>query len=280
MDSYWIFLAAAGGLSSNLFNFLSRYVLRENGDATSWAWFYETLRLPFFLIIAIFNFYIEINHQSLLILLSLGVTEFISVYFYMKMHQYSELSISTILSRTRLIWIPIIAFLFIGEHLKPLDYMGILLLFLGVSVAVSPHKLFIDKGAVYANLAAFFIAINVILLKLATPYASPAVILFLYSLPSAVLFPLLMKNSRERILASSRQKILPKVIAMIASAGAGYFLILALKTGDVSKVNAVYQGMMITGVIAGIVILKERKDILKKLVGTALALGGVILVTA
>lgn len=214
-----------------------------------------------------------------MLLLAVGITEFISVYLYMKMHQYSQLSISTILSRTRLIWIPIIAYLFIGENLKPSEYFGILLLFAGVSVTVAPHKFFIDKGAIYANLAAFVIAINVILLKLVTPYASPSVILFSYSLPSVILFPLLMKNPKKRLLASSKKKLLPKIVATLASMGASYFLILALKTGDVSKVNAIYQGMMVTGVLAGIILLKEKEDIAKKIVGTAVTLAGVFLLT-
>lgn len=279
METSWIIFAALGGISSNLFNFLSRYVLREKDDSTSWAWFYETLRLPLFFTIALFDFYIQLNLISVMLLLAVGITEFISVYLYMKMHQYSQLSISTILSRTRLIWIPIIAYLFIGENLKLSEYLGILLLFAGVSVTVAPHKFFIDKGALYANLAAFVIAINVTLLKSVTPYASPSVILFSYSLPSVFLFPLLMKNSKKRLLESSKKNILPKITATLASMGAGYFLILALKTGDVSKVNAIYQGMMITGVVAGIILLKEREDIIKKILGTAVTLAGVFLLT-
>lgn len=279
MIQQWVFLAALGGLSSNLFNFLSRYVLKNKGDSTSWAWFYETLRLPLFLLIAIFDFRLEVSLTSLILMFTLGITEFVSVYLYMKMHALSELSVSTILSRTRLIWIPLIAFFFLGENLKLFDYLGILLLFIGVSVTTAPHKWFIDKGAIYANLAAFVIAINVILLKLAAPFASPAVILFFYSLPSTILFPFLMKDSRKRLLESGKKNLVPKIIATLASIGASYFFVLALNTGEVSKVNAIYQGMMVTGVLAGIILLKERKDILKKVLGTILALSGVLLVT-
>jgi len=40
-----------------------------------------------------------------------------------------------------------------------------------------------------------------------------------------------------------------------------------------------YQGMMVLSVLGGIILLKERKDILKKLVGTAVTIVGVILLT-
>lgn len=276
MVPQWVLLAALGGLSSNLFNFLSRYVLREKGDGTSWAWFYELLRVIFILPIMLFDFHLTFDVRTLILLALLGITEFVSVFLYMKMHEYSHLSISTILSRTRLIFIPVIAFVFLGESLQPLEYVGIILLFLGVSVAVAPNKLFIDKGAVYANLAAVVIAINVVLLKVTAPVASGSVILFFYSLPSVFLFPLFMKNPRMRLLEHSKESVFPKIIAALASLFAGYFLILALKSGDVSKVNAIYQAMMVTGVVAGIIILKERKDILRKLIGTGLAIAGIL----
>ena len=279
MVQQWVLFAALGGLSSNLFNFLSRYLLREKGDATAWAWFYECLRAIFFLVAILFDFRLQVSLYSFIVLLLLGLTEFASVYLYMKMHQCSHLSISTILSRTRVIWIPLIAFLFFGEQLKLLDYIGIVLLFVGVSVTVAPHKLFIDKGAIYANLAAFVIAINVILLKMATPIASGSVILFAYSLPAVFLFPLLMKDPKRRFVESSKNNVPVKLLATAGSIVAGYLLVAALAVGDASRVNAIYQGMMVTGVLVGIIILKERKDIVKKLIGTALALAGVILVT-
>lgn len=275
----WVILAGLGGIFSNLFNFISRYVLKDEDEATSWAWLYETIRVPLFLLLALFDFRLKTDPKSLILLFFLGLTEFISVYLYMKMHAFSHLSISTIISRTRLIWIPLIAFLFLGETLRPLEYLGILVLFIGVSVTVTPQKFLVDKGAIYANLAAIVIAINVVLLKLGADIASPSVLLFFYSLPSVILFPIFMKNAKERLIENSKKNFIPKLIGVLASMGAGYFLVVALKMGDVSKVNAIYQGMMVTSVLAGIIILKEREDILKKTIGTFLTIIGVILLT-
>lgn len=275
----WVILAALGGIASNIFNFLSRYLLRKNGDPTSWAWTYEFLRLPVFIVMAFFDYSLTINLTSIILLLGVGLTEFISVYLYMKMHAYSQLSISTIVSRTRLIWIPIIAFLFFGEKLAISEYLGIVLLFVGMSFAVAPNRFFIDKGAIYANLAAFVIAIGTILLKLATSYASVSVILVCFSLPSVLLFPLLMKNAKIRLLGKFEKNFLIKAVATLASAVATTLLIAALKIGDVSKVNAIYQAMMVTGVVAGIILLKERENILKKLIGTALAVTAIFFLT-
>ena len=193
------------------------------------------------------------------------------------MHKFSHLSISTIISRTRLIWIPIIVFVVFAEKLKLTEYLGIAVLFLGLSIVVSPHKLFIDKGAIYANLAAFAIAINTIIFKLAIPYASSSLILVAFSLPSVILFPILMKNAKKRIFTESKKNLPIKLIRIFGNVASSYLLVWALQGGDVSRVNAIYQGMLIFSVLAGIIVLKERKDILRKLLGTAVTIIGVVL---
>lgn len=277
MISQWVLLAILAGLASNGYNFLNRFVLKEKGDATSWAWFFETARLFIFVFLAFFDFRVELSLYSFMLLLGLGLTEFISVFLYMKMHAYSHLSVSTILSRTRLIWIPILVFLFLQQTLRPSEYIGIVILFIGISIVVAPHKFFIDKGAMYANGAAFFIAVNTIILKLLVPYASSSVIMIAMCLPSAILFPTLMKNSTQRLLVSAKEHFQWKIVAVVISIIASYLLVFALRTGDVSKVNAIYQSMMVFSVLGGIIFLKEREDIVKKCIGVALTIIGAIL---
>lgn len=275
----WIILAALAGLGSNIINFFSRYIVKDDGDATAWAWTFEFLRLIIFIPFLFFDFKLQITLKSLTILLAVGLTEFIAVYLYMKMHQFSHLSISTIISRTRLIWVPIIAFLFFGERLAQVEYIGIILLFLGLSIVVAPHKLFVDKGAIYANSAAFIIAINTVLLKEAVPFASTSVIMIFFSLPSVILFPLFMKNAKKRLIDQNLDKKIPKLIGTGANVAALFLLIAALSIGDVSKVNGIYQGMLVVSILAGIILLKERKDIFKKLLGTVVTIIGIILLT-
>lgn len=275
----WITLSILAGIGSNILNFFSRYILKDGGDATAWAWTYEFLRLLIFIPFLFFDNKLILTFESAVILFLIGITEFISVYLYMKMHQYTHLSISTIISRTRLVWIPIIAFLFFGERLTSLQYAGIVILFLGLSIAVAPRRLFLDKGAMYANSAAFMIAINTILIKEATPFASASIIMIFFSLPSVILFPLLMKNAKRRLITNNLNNVLPKLSGVISNVIASFLLIAALNIGDVSRVNALYQGMMIMGVLAGIIFLKERQDVIKKLVGTAVTIIGVILLT-
>ncbi len=275
----WVLFAVAAGLFSNVFNTLCRYFLKDKDDATIWAWFFEVGRLVVFSIIVFFDFSIKWELKTLLLLLIIGLTELGGDYFTMKMHAYTQLSISTIISRTRMIWIPLIAFLLLGEHLQGIDYLGILVLFLGVSITVSPHKFFIDKGAIFANLGAVVLAFNTTLLKAALPQASYSVILLASTVPSVTLFPFVIKNVRKNMPLFIKKKFPLKIAAVLVHVVSIYCLLAALNTGDASKVNAIYQGMLISSVLFGIIFFKERQDVLRKCIGALVTIVGIILVT-
>lgn len=276
----WIFIAALAGLASNIFNFLSRYFLKEKDDPTVYAWYFEVIRLIAFCLVAIVDWKVIINIQSIILFILLGLTESLAAYWLMKMHEYSHLSISTILSRTRLIWVPIIGFFLLKEQLHLSEYIGIVVLFIGLSIIVAPHKLFVDKGAMYANLDAFIIALNIVITKMTLPFGSNSVINALMVLPSVFLFPVCMPNAKKRISAMFHQRLLLKTFAIGVNIISVYLFTIALRIGDASKVTAVYQGMMVVAVLAGIVILKEREDVVRKLVGTGVTLGGVYLLNS
>lgn len=277
MVTQWVLSAVVAGLFSNAFSYFSRLFLKDEGDSTSWAWFFETGRLILFSLSLLFDFYFQSSLKTWVLLVLIGLTEFVSVYFYMKMHAYSELSISSILSRSRMVWIPVVAFLLFGEVLNLTQYLGILVLFIGLSLAISPRRWFIDKGAIYANIAAVIIALNVVLLKEATPYASPSVLIIAMSLPSVFLFPLFMRNPFKRLASFSKEKFGLKAFSVVIQFLSAYFLVIALQKGEVSIVNSIYQGMMIFSVLAGIIFLKERTNIFKKISGSIIALLGVVL---
>lgn len=275
----WVIIAIVAGLASNLGNFLFRYLLKEGDDATAYAWFHEAFRLVFFTVISIFSFHLIVDQKGLLLLLGLGIAEFFAAYTLMKMHAYSHLSISTIISRTRLIWVPLIAFILFREALTLPEYLGIGVLFVGLSVASSPKKIITDSGLKYAYLSAFTIALVNISLKLVAPYASTSVVMVFMALPSVLLFPIFMKNGKQRISISSKSRLPLKLLTGLITASATYLLAKAIDLGTVSVVTALYQSMMITSVMAGIFILKEKEDVAKKIVGSLISLVGVFLLT-
>jgi drug/metabolite transporter (DMT)-like permease len=275
----WLLASMLAGVASNIFNFISRYLLKGKSDPIAFAWYVEALRIVIFAFALLFDYRFLITPYSIFILLCIGLSEMFAVYFFMKMHAYSHLSISTIISRTRMIWVPIIAFFLIQETLSPLEYIGIAVLFLGISIVSSPKKFFVDKGAKYANISAFLIALNIVFAKMATPYASNSVIFIAYGIPTLFIFPLLMKQAKKRLLDGIKEKFSIKVTAVLLNTLSMYLFIVALRLGEAGKVTAVYQGMLILSVLAGIFLLKEQENIPKKLIGTAITVIGVVVLS-
>jgi drug/metabolite transporter (DMT)-like permease len=275
----WFILSILTGLTSNGFNYLNRLLLRDGDDGTAYAWYMQILRVAAFGTLALFDWHIILTPYSIFLFALLGLTEFIGTFLYMKMHTYSDLSISSILSRTRLIWVPIIAFFLINENLNSNDYVGILVIFAGVSLTMAPKKLLADKGAIYANVSAFVIAINIVITKMLLPYSSNSVLMIALALPSIFLYPLFMKNAQQRIHTLFKTNILMKTFSIGLGLVSIYLFLAAIRFGEASKVNAVYQGMLIFSVIAGIIFLKERENIWRKLIGATITVVGVVLLS-
>lgn len=276
----WLIYSILTGIASNTFNFLTRYILRDKYDPIVFLWYIEFAKLAVFLPFAfLFDWKIIISTESIIILLLTGITQLIGAYFWIKMHELSHLSISTIISRTRMIWVPLFAYFLLGEQLKALDYWGIAILFIGVSIISAPNKIFVDKGTKYANAAALLVAINIIFAKMALPYASNSVMIVFHALPSVLIVPFLMKNAGLRLKTIVTKRFKLTTFAVIINLLTFLFFVLAIRIGDASKVNAVYQGMLFLSVLAGIIFLKEREDIPRKIIGTVVTFGGVVMLS-
>lgn len=279
MESYWFLLAVGAGLASNLANFTTRYLIKDDKDSASFSLSLEIFRVLVFGVIALFDFYINWSLRTILLLLVLGFIEPLAIYTFMKMHEHTHLSISSIISRSRMIWVAIIAFLFLGESLKLLDYIGIIVLFLGLSIAVAPNKIFVDKGIKISLLASIIAAIVVVLIKALSSDVSLPVMIVWMSLPSVSIIPLFMKNPKTRIKGFIQNKLHLKFLFNIFNFFAFYGYTLAIKYGSVSIVTAIYHGMIVFAVLAGIFFLQEREDMGKKIVGSIITALGVFLLS-
>lgn len=116
-------------------------------------------------------------------------------------------------------------------------------------------------------------------MKAATPFVSTSILLIAMSCVCVILFPLFMKNPKQRIIEMIKKRPFLIILATIFNTAAMYLYVLALRTGDVSKVTGIYQGMMIVSIVMGIILLKEKQDVIRKLIGAVITVGGVLLLT-
>lgn len=273
----WFLLALFAGIFSTAFNFINRNFLKDNRDATSYAWLFELTRTILFTPLIVFELPVKHSYYSVLVLLLLGFVEYFSVYVFMKMHAYTHLSVSTIITRLRLVWVPVLAYMFLGEHLLLRDYLGVGIIFLGQSLIVSPRKFIFDKGMRFAFFSSVATAALALVMKKASDLFPTAIITATMGIPTIVGYPFFMKNCRLRIWSLWKKNYKAIVIATIFNALAMYFLIWSLKLGDVSKVTAIYQSSLLFGVVTGIVLLNEKEDVAKKIVGGLVTVLGILL---
>lgn len=273
----WAIYAIIGGIFSNLQAFSMRRALKEGEDSTSVGWYFELFRFLGALILIQFNYKLIISAPSIICFMILGLVEFVAIYLYTKMHSLNELSISSLVSRLRLIWIPILAFIFFNETLTYFEYLGVIIIFLGLSVLTSFKKILIDKGLRISFLFAFFSACLGISIKAALNYASSPVVLAIMAIFPLFMLPVFMKQGGSRIKRGYDKKVVHKVATVIFDLFALIAYMTAIGYGQIGKVAALYQSMMVLSVLAGIFILKERKNIAKKLLGTTIVIIGILL---
>lgn len=278
MISTWVIYVLLAGITSALFNFNSRSVLKDWEDSTSFCWWFEFFRFVIFLPFVIPHLHYLTNLYNLTIFVIVGLSEFLTVYFYMKMHAKSDLSISSVIQQLRLIFIPIIAYFILSERLTLSAYLGIIIILLGQFIVTSNKNILVkgfDIGIKYALIAAFLASINNIVAKPASGIFPATLIPFAMAVPSVFLFPLLMKSGKSRIRSFGKVKWKHLFLISLINAASMVFLVLALRVGEVSRVSALYQSAMIIQVILGISILNERENIAKKVFGSLIILSGI-----
>jgi drug/metabolite transporter (DMT)-like permease len=272
----WIILSALAGLASNGFNITNRTALKNKGDSTAYAWWFEVVRTSFFFVILLMNPQITLTVKNILPLVLVGLSELFSVYVFMRMHALTELSISSVISRLRVVWSPLIAYFLLAERLYLYQYLGILAIFLGIAVVSSPSEIKRDRGIKIALLFSFSSALLGVMIKNASVFTSSELVIVSQGLLPIILLPLLMKHSLKRIVNVATMKFSSIITGGLFNIASSYFLVEALRLTDASKAIGLYQAMTILSVLWGIFILAEREKIYRKLMGAIIVILGIL----
>ncbi|MFH2085285.1 MAG: DMT family transporter [bacterium] len=279
MFTHYLPLAILAGLGTIGFNTFNRKTLQKGHDSTVYAWLFEVLRVLIFLPFLLFDYQVVWSWASARAFIIMGFTELVSVYLFMKMHSHSDLSISSIFSRLRIIWTPIVGFLILGEILTPMQYLGILVIFAGCLFVYFANRNGSLRGLIYAFLFSLVNACSNVFVKQASVYASSSMITILFSLPAALFIPIIMRSARTRISHNLIPVIRPLFTASLFNALTMFTLISALRLAPAGQVTGIYQGIATLTIFSGIFILGEHDHKWVKLIaGLATTVGIILLV--
>ena len=274
----WVSLSLLAGLSSSVSNIFYRTTLKGEQDAALSTWLLQICRMACAIAFVIW-LHITFTLQSVIILLCLGFVEIVGVYTYMRMHAMSALSVSSIIQRTRILWTAILAAIFVGEAFTPLEVAGLLILFVGVSVVAAPQKLREDKGILFAYVSAIMFSVTTVLIKATLSSIPPAAQVVGLAAPSIIVFPLITKGFGARFRRFTSERLWMKLIAAFGNVAGLFLTVYAYAVGPAAKASAIFQGSLVLGVFAGIILLGEKKDIWPKVVGSVVVLLGIVTVS-
>jgi drug/metabolite transporter (DMT)-like permease len=245
--------------------------------------------------IAIFSAYWLLRHGAIpspsgpVLPLALAAGAFFAIYHLCLTASYerADVSLAYPLTTTGPLYIPLWAYLFLGERLSLLGMAGILVVFLGAYILPMrelswaglfwPLRNIRLPGVLLASAAGVFYSAGAIVDKRGVTVAD--VFVYTYYLDIALFLFLLgnalLKNSRGRLLEEIRARW-PRGIA----AGAILFLSfttyrVGLQMAKVSYATSVRQVSAIVGVVGGILLFRERFGRIR-LLGAALIAMGVV----
>jgi drug/metabolite transporter (DMT)-like permease len=274
----WIILSFLAGAVGSLANILYRTTLKDGQDALISTWMLQVSRLVFATAFVVW-FGVSFTTRSIALLAMLGCIEVVGMYAYMRMHAASALSISTIVQRSRILWTAILAAVFVGETFTFIEVCGLLILFIGVSVVAAPHLLRTDKGMQFAYVSAVIFSITTIMIKATIGSIPPAAQVVGLAFPSVIIFPILTRGFGNRLKRFTQNRFFLKLSAALANVIQLFLIVYAIALGPAARASAVDQGTLVLSVLVGIILLGERTDVPRKLLGSFFVLLGIAAVS-
>lgn len=288
----WIIAITISIITFSLANLLQRVLMKgEENDPLSYSAFTQLLSGFIILVACILlslltfpslNVIVE-NKLYLFIALS-GIAWAVNAFAGFKALQNMEASKFIIIYAFRSVLLVIFATIFLSETLLPIQFLGMGFVILSIILvnAESTKELFkIDKGELYALLGTLAFAIGSTTDKYVIQWFEPMPYLIIgFFLPG-----LLLLSSKLKMIKTFPQFFVKKKFGRIflftflySIAAIGFFY--AFKLADnISLVAAVGQSSTILTVILGIIILKEKDNIPKKLFAAGLSFVGLMLLT-
>lgn len=193
-----------------------------------------------------------------------------------------EASQSTIITSTRAIWFMILGLIFFREIITAYKLFGISLIILGLVI------IYFNKGSFKSfSIKHFYLLIYALIFSLANtldkyilnyfdPSAYQVIAFLLPALFTLIFIPGTLKGMKPLVKVNKNNFYL--LTSSITYTIAALSLYTSYKVGaEISKAGSISQASIIITVLLGIVFLKERENLAKKIIGSIIVFAGVML---
>ena len=204
----------------------------------------------------------------------------LSYKFYFLTHKHADVSLGIVVRRLSIVFSALLGIVFLKEHIDLSGWFGLVLILLsGIIVTLDGVNIRLTAGVLFALVSAIFTAAAAIFDKQILADVSPFTYVFINpTLAALILVPRKGRIEEMRSLLKSHWKL---IIASAVLADLGFALLMyVLQNTDVSRTIPIYKGLslMIT-VVLGIFLLKERRNVMQKLLAVAIGILGIYLLS-
>jgi transporter family protein len=275
----WFYFAILAGFLFAVSSIVSRFVLREQGNALAYTALHDFLAglvlVPF---IFLFGFHFSINIIIWFFILLYIISAFFADWLRFVTFKHLDVSLYQIVAQTRHIFMLLGGLLVFGELLTVSKIFAVFLIILGVFVALFKKNNFKwSVGIWYAIISSFFAVLAFIFVKLIVVDFSEVATASIGLMSVGLISFLAGRGDWQKVQNEWR---INRWGILVAASLFGFFeftLFMALKLGEVSKVVPVTQSSLVFAVLGGIIFLKERSNLAQKLAGMSVVILGILI---
>jgi len=276
-----VLFALGAAVSSGAEKLLRRHVLIKE-DSLCYAFAFGLFAAIILLPVFIFGFQAPTHNLAWLLLILSGSIWTVFSLLQFKAYSYLEASIASPISRVKLFFVLILGVIFLNETISLGKVAGTLLIFIGIVVlsykknVKRPH--IEKKGIALIILSTMLISVALLIDKYALNFFTVATYTApIYLMKPILLIPWVMKR-KHHIKSIFKQSLIAVFATSALSVGYYYLTLMAFKQAEASAIVPITEMSTLFAVIGGIVILKERTFITRKLIAATIVVFGAILV--
>jgi drug/metabolite transporter (DMT)-like permease len=235
----------------------------------------------FLVLIPFFDFYFPTDWRVWALLLSSNILYACQDVLKSKGFKYLDVSVVSIFSQSSKIFLILFGIIIFSERLTTLEIFGIACIMVGSALVVfKKNKFHINKYIWFIIGSSLFFAMAMTIdVGVSGQFNLAFYLLAIYFLPALFIFiggRRKMADIKKGFLRNQNSKMFT-IIAGVASAVGMLFYLLALRQGQVSVVAPLSSITVLLNVLAGHIFLKERDDLIKRIIAAILVIIGVFL---
>jgi drug/metabolite transporter (DMT)-like permease len=272
----WLLYALIGGIATAFGSLISKksvaYVKDPWMRSFYFSFFFLILIIPFFL----FEFDIPKDFSTIIMLILASIAVVIGNYLIFKSYMYLNASSINVIQKLKLAWILIIGIVFLKQSLQLKDIIGMTIIF-AASLIIIDYKNWKTNyhGVMSVIVSTLAFSAYAFAISLLSQKVKPFSLLFFLTIIPVIMYCFIIKDLKKRIIETYKKT---RIMILAAAIGVVYNLCMVLGVKEEpTKVFFVIEAGIILIVIGEYFWMKDKRNILLKILAVALAIAGAIL---